>query len=86
MTFVKVTQPNNEYYHCCCRDACVTRGYAYTWCNKRRLSKIGTWSDSDHCSPTSNVTSSGEKCIDKCLRRGQLYYWCHKETTLWGFW
>ena len=31
------------------RDACVTRGYAYTWCNKRRLSKIGTWSDSDHC-------------------------------------
>ena len=42
------------------RDACVTRGYAYTWCNKRRLSKIGTCSDSDHCSITANVTSTGD--------------------------
>ena len=42
-----------------CRDACVSRGFDYTWCNKRRLSKIGTWSDSDHCSPRSNITSTG---------------------------
>ena len=43
-----------------CRDACESRGLNYTWCNKRRLSKIGTWSDSDHCSPRSNITSTGK--------------------------
>ena len=43
-----------------CRDACVSRGFDYTWCNKRRLSKIGTWSDSDHCTPRSKITSTGK--------------------------
>ena len=46
-----------------CLDACLTRGYPYSWCTKRRLSKIGTWSDTGHCTVTSNVTSTGDTCI-----------------------
>ncbi len=50
-----------------CRDACTSRGYPYTWCTKRRLSTIGTWSDTGHCTATSNITSTGEGCIGKIV-------------------
>ena len=30
-----------------CKDACLYRGYSYTWCNKKVSSDIGNWKDSE---------------------------------------
>ena len=68
-----------------CRDSCSNRGFSYTWCHKKVSSDIGTWTDSDYCTSTPNVTHYGDHCIDKCEERSEIYYWCHKDSSLWGY-
>ena len=68
-----------------CRDTCSNRGYSYTWCHKKVSSEVGTWTDSDYCTITPNITHFGEHCTDLCEERGESYYWCHKDTSLWGY-
>ena len=80
-----VLAPGYTVFGEACADECDYRGYSYTWCNKKRPSVVGTWSEYGYCTLRSNHTPYDEDCIDECAQRGYDYYWCHKSSSRWGY-
>lgn len=68
-----------------CSDACIQRGFPYTWCHKKP-SRNGTWIDRDYCSQSPGVTRYQEPCLNECRKRERPFFWCNTLPTQRGDW